>query len=45
MVCPSYSSGVAYDKDGKEVAKFTGGGDQHHFDNFVKAVRSRKPRT
>ena len=32
----------AYDKAGKEVAKFSGGGDQNHFDNFVKAVRSRK---
>ena len=42
VVCPSYSGGVAYDKAGKEVAKFQGGGDQHHFDNFVKAVRSRK---
>jgi predicted dehydrogenase len=42
LVCPSYSSGVAYDKAGKEVAKFAGGGDQLHFDNFVKAVRSRK---
>ncbi|MDY3555055.1 Gfo/Idh/MocA family oxidoreductase [Gemmata sp. JC717] len=42
VVCPSYSGGVAYDKNGKELAKFSGGGDQHHFDNFVKAVRSRK---
>ncbi len=42
VVCPSYNAGVAYDKAGKEVAKFSGGGDQLHFDNFVKAVRSRK---
>ncbi|MFM8274809.1 MAG: Gfo/Idh/MocA family protein, partial [Gemmata sp.] len=42
VVCPSYNSGFAYDKAGKEVAKFSGGGDQNHFDNFVKAVRSRK---
>jgi predicted dehydrogenase len=42
LVCPSYSGGVAYDKAGKEVAKFSGGNDQLHFDNFVKAVRSRK---
>jgi hypothetical protein len=42
VVCPNYSSGVVYDKDGKEVTKFSGGNDQHHFDNFVKAVRSRK---
>jgi predicted dehydrogenase len=42
VVCPNYSGGVAYDKDGKELVKFSGGGDQHHFDNFVKAVRSRK---
>ena len=42
VVCPNYMTGIAYDKDGKEVKKFAGGGDQHHFDNFVKAVRSRK---
>jgi hypothetical protein len=42
VVCPSYSGGVAYDKDGKKLAEFKGGSDQHHFDNFVKAVRSRK---
>ena len=29
--------GLAWDKDGKEVAKFTGGGD--HFANFIAAVR------
>lgn len=40
VVCPSYSGGVAYDKDGKEVAKFNGGGDHHHFRNFVEAVRA-----
>ncbi len=42
VVCPNYRSGTAYDLDGKPVAKFDGGDDQHHFDNFVKAVRSRK---
>ena len=42
VVCPNYSTGILYTPDGKEVEKFTGGGDQHHFDNFVKAVRSRK---
>jgi predicted dehydrogenase len=42
LVCPSYAGGAAYTPDGKKVAEFKGGGDQHHFDNFVKAVRSRK---
>lgn len=42
VVCPNYGGGSAFDKDGKVLAKFSGGGDQHHFDNFVKAVRSRK---
>jgi predicted dehydrogenase len=42
VVCPNYNSGIAYDKSGKEVAKFSGGNDQFHYDNFVKAVRSRK---
>ncbi|MFN0051668.1 MAG: Gfo/Idh/MocA family protein [Planctomycetales bacterium] len=39
-VMGSYEGGVVFDKDGKEVHKFNEGGD--HFDNFVKAVRSRK---
>ena len=42
VVCPSYSGGVAYDKGGKKVAEFKGGGDDSHFGNFVKAVQSRK---
>jgi predicted dehydrogenase len=42
VVCPSYNTGIVYDKGGKEVGRFSGGGDQHHFDNFVKAVRSRR---
>ncbi len=42
VVCPSYAGGAAFDRDGKELAKFKGGADQNHFDNFVKAVRARK---
>ena len=42
VVCPSYSGGIAYDPDGKETARFSGGGDQFHFRNFVKAIRSGK---
>jgi len=42
VVCPNYTSGIVYDKAGKELAKFSGGNDQLHFDNFVKAVRDRK---
>ncbi len=40
MVLTSYTSGAAFDKDGKLIKKFDGGGD--HFGNFIKAVRSRK---
>ena len=53
VVCPNYAGGIAYDKAGKEVTRFGWGkdgkgqmsflgSDQHHFDNFVAAVRSRK---
>jgi predicted dehydrogenase len=43
LVMPSYNGGVIYDKDGTKTGKqFSGGGDNHHFANFVKAVRSRK---
>jgi len=43
VVCPSYSSGVAFDRNGQKVAEFKTpkGGDNPHFDNFVKAVRAR----
>lgn len=40
LVCPSYSSGVAFNNDGEVVAQFNGGGD--HKGNFLKAVRSRR---
>jgi len=42
LVCPSYDGGVAYSNDGEVIATFKGGEDRIHFDNFVKAVRSRK---
>jgi hypothetical protein len=42
VVCPNYAGGIQYDRDGREVARFNGGSDQFHFDNFVKAVRSRR---
>lgn len=42
VVCPSYNSGIVYNPAGEIVTKFSGGGDGHHYDNFVKAVRSRK---
>jgi predicted dehydrogenase len=42
LVCPNYRSGVAYSQDGEVLATFEGGDEQAHYDNFVKAVRSRK---
>jgi len=41
LLIPSYTDAIAYDKDGKEIKRFTGGGN--HFNNFLKAVVSRKP--
>lgn len=40
LVCPSYTSGIAYNNDGEVIRRFSGGDD--HFGNFVKAVRSRR---
>jgi predicted dehydrogenase len=34
--------GWAYDKDGKKIRQFKGGGGGGHIANFIKAVRSRK---
>lgn len=39
-VMSTYSGGVVFDLEGKQVQKFSGDGD--HYANFVKAVRSRK---
>lgn len=38
-VLPSYNSGSLFDADGKKLKTFSGNGD--HFENFLKAVRSR----
>lgn len=40
VVSANYNSAVAYDKEGKEIKKWTGASD--HFENFIKACRSRK---
>ena len=40
VVLTSYTSGAAFDLNGKRIATFNGGGD--HFGNFITAVRSRK---
>ena len=41
VVGPNYTSGVAFDYDGKELGKWSGGSYQQHFGNFVKAIKSR----
>jgi len=40
MVVPNYSSAQFYDKNGTQIKKFQG--SSSHFENFLKAVRSRK---
>jgi predicted dehydrogenase len=40
LVIPSYTGVTAYDLDNKEVKSWKGGAD--HYENFLKAVRSRK---
>ncbi len=40
LVNPSYSSATAYDLDGKELKKFSAGGNHHA--NWIEAIRSRK---
>jgi len=42
VVTPNYTSGVAFDYDGNELGKWSGGTDQNHYDNFVAAVKSRR---
>ena len=40
VTVPSYNSATAFDKEGKELKKWSGSED--HYANFIKAVRSRK---
>ncbi|MBL9168008.1 MAG: Gfo/Idh/MocA family oxidoreductase [Verrucomicrobiales bacterium] len=40
VLVPNYSSAVAVDHEGKQIQKWQGNED--HYENFVKAVRSRK---
>jgi predicted dehydrogenase len=40
VTVPNYSSATAHDKDGKEIKKWNGA--DNHFENFIKAVRSRQ---
>ena len=41
LVMSSYDSGKAFDPDGKVIKEFSGGGDGHHWSNFIEAVRAR----
>lgn len=40
VVLTGYASGAAFDRDGKMVTTFSGGGD--HYRNFIDCMRSRK---
>ena len=40
-VGPNYTSGIAFDYDGNELGRWSGGSYQAHFANFLKAVKSR----
>jgi hypothetical protein len=40
-VGPNYTSGIAFDYDGNELGRWSGGSYQAHFANFIKAVKSR----
>jgi hypothetical protein len=42
VVAPSYTSGAAFDYEGKQLGAWSGGSYQNHFANFVKAIKSRR---
>jgi predicted dehydrogenase len=49
ILCPNYNDATAFDKDGKELRKFTRPKEmtdaeltENHYENFVQCVRSRK---
>ncbi|MCS7089392.1 MAG: Gfo/Idh/MocA family oxidoreductase [Verrucomicrobiota bacterium] len=41
MVIPSYTRAIVYDRNGREIRVFDGGGN--HYANFIEAVRARRP--
>ena len=41
VVAPSYTSGIAFDYEGNQLGKWSGGRTVDHFQNFLKGVRSR----
>jgi predicted dehydrogenase len=41
VVIPSYTRAIVYDRNGKQVRVFDGGGN--HYANFIEAVRARRP--
>ena len=40
VLVPNYNSATAYDRDGKEIRKWSAGED--HYENWIQAVRSRR---
>ena len=40
VLVPDYDQAIAYDADGKEIKRFAG--SVNHFENFIRAVRSRR---
>jgi predicted dehydrogenase len=42
FVSPNYKGGTAFDQHGEKIETFSGGDDDNHYANFIKAVRSRK---
>lgn len=41
VVIPSYTRAIVYDRSGREIRVFDGGGN--HYANFIGAVRARRP--
>jgi predicted dehydrogenase len=45
LVQKEYTHCVVFDLQGNQIKEFRGGDDKLHYDNFLQAVRSRKPET
>lgn len=42
LVSPSYNGGIVFTPKGEKVTEFNSGNDSYHYENFIKAVRSRR---
>ena len=44
ILVPNYKQAIAIDKNGQEIKRWSDGGDNEHYANFIRALRARDPK-